>query len=331
LLSLLSELVNRPVVASNISSPAFFRVIAETRPTLLIDEADTFLCGDSELKGILCSGYRRATAFVVRVANSDPDAPVRSTGLASFSSWCPKAMAAIGRFPDTLADRCILIRMHRKSPQENCERLRTLDASCLRRHCARFVADHHQLIASAKPDLPSDLNDRAADLWEPLLALADLAGGPWPARAREAALALSAGAQDSNLAGTLFLDILVAFCHEPDGRLFTRDLVASLNLSTDRPWLELRNGKPVTELWLARFLRPYGIRPHNIWRDGVQAKGYFRDDFADLFRRYIPLSEIQALKAQILNQSPFEGRSPSPTLPPTRRQEQDDLTRTVDG
>jgi hypothetical protein len=50
LLTLLSRLVNRPVVASNISTPAFFRVIEQTRPTLIIDEADTFLQKNHELR-----------------------------------------------------------------------------------------------------------------------------------------------------------------------------------------------------------------------------------------------------------------------------------------
>src|SRR5580765_748757 len=104
LLTVLSELVNRPVVAANISSPAFFRVIEEVRPTLLIDEADTLLQGNDELRGILNSGYTRKTAYVVRVANQPGrmmgvsgearDAQERSAGsgtrLARFSCWCPK-------------------------------------------------------------------------------------------------------------------------------------------------------------------------------------------------------------------------------------------------
>src|SRR5436190_6284610 len=150
LLTVLSELVNRPVVSTNISSPAFFRVIEEVQPTLLIDEADTFLHGNHELRGILNSGYTKKTAYVVRVTHevasegrvprvpisasprpsdgrgikgegpgsslSTPHSalPTSQSRLVRFSCWCPKAMAAIGRFPDTLADRCILIRMQRK-------------------------------------------------------------------------------------------------------------------------------------------------------------------------------------------------------------------------
>jgi len=175
LLTVLSELVHRPEVAANISSPAFFRVIEETQPTLLIDEADTFLQGNDQLRGILNSGYSRKTAYVVRVASQeseakDPSSDTKGSRLVRFSCWCPKAIAAIGRLPETLADRCIVIRMQRKTATEQCERLRNLDATVLRQQCARFVLDHAQNIAEAQPKIPSDLPDRAADIWEPLLA-----------------------------------------------------------------------------------------------------------------------------------------------------------------
>src|SRR5206468_198244 len=109
------------------------------------------------------------------------------SGLVAYSCWCPKAIAAIGRLPDTLADRCIVIRMERKTPDEECERLRNLDGLELRRQCAQFVVEHGRAIVQARPEIPEELNDRAADIWEPLLALAELAGGEWPAKAREAA------------------------------------------------------------------------------------------------------------------------------------------------
>src|SRR5437667_9757165 len=79
LLAVLCELVNRPVVASNISSPAFFRVIEEKEPTLLIDEADTVLHRNKELRGILNSGYAKKTAYVIRAANQTAQAS-RSEG-----------------------------------------------------------------------------------------------------------------------------------------------------------------------------------------------------------------------------------------------------------
>jgi hypothetical protein len=326
LLTVLSELVNRPVVAANISPPAFFRVIAETQPTLLIDEADTFLQGNEELRGILNSGYSRKTAFVVRVANQsvNHDSPANSptdppSQLASFSCWCPKVMATIGRFPETLADRCILIRMHRKTNAEDCERLRNLEPTTLRRQCARFALDHASDIASATPTIPTCLNDRAADIWEPLLALADLAGEPWPQLARDAAISFAASAHDNSPIASLFLDLLIPLLRAQDGKIFSRLLVAALNLQTDRPWAELRKGKPITELWLAQHLRPYGIRPQNLWINGEQAKGYLAQDFWDTFRRYIPKPELQAFLAQHQSPTPPPPAAAAEPPPDTRQ------------
>ncbi len=334
LLTVLCDLVNRPVVAANISSSAFFRLIGEARPTLLIDEADTFLQGNDELRGILNSGYKRKTAFVVRVTNEIAKVRVDDRGrdgrmslvtscgtgeggrdqieslvtssptgegsrLARFSCWCPKIMAAIGRLPDTLADRCIVIRMQRKTSREQCERLRNLDTADLRRKCVRFIADHANAIAAAQPELPDGLNDRATDIWEPLFALADLAGGVWPKQARAAAMALNSGAQDADPISSLLLDILLTFSIDLKNRMFSRDLIAGLaNRATDRPWAEACKGKPITELWLAAKLRPYGIRPKTIWIDDRHAKGYLLDDFTETFRRYIPKAEAESFIAE---------------------------------
>jgi hypothetical protein len=327
LLSVMGELVNRPVVASNISSPAFFRVIQETQPTLLIDEADTFLQGNDELRGILNSGYTKKTSFVWRVASEGASSQIRNQNveirnkdeeirseagirggaarsergnvLAKFSCWCPKAMAAIGRLPDTLADRCIVIRMQRKRGDEACERLRSLEPTVLKRKCVRFVMDHEAAIAEAKPAIPLSLNDRAADIWEPLLTLADLAGGEWPEKARQAAMSLSASSQESNPIASLLLDIYVIFTLLKRDRLFTREMMDGLNSSLDRPWGEMRNGKEIDELWLAQRLRPYGIRPRTMRIGEKRAKGYYQEDFLEVCRRYIPKSELVRLWEEI--------------------------------
>jgi uncharacterized protein DUF3631 len=222
--------------------------------------------------------------------------------LVRYSCWCPKVMAAIGRLPETLADRCIVIRMQRKTAKEECERLRNLEATSLRRQCARFVADHESEIARARPEVPSSLNDRAADIWEPLLALADLAGGDWPERGRAAAVSLSANAQENNPIGSLLLDILVVFVQTEEDRMFSRDLVEGLNQFGERPWAELRKGKVITELWLAQQLRPYGVRPATLRIAGVKAKGYVQADFGEVFRRYIPSSEVEALRAEVMGE-----------------------------
>jgi putative DNA primase/helicase len=332
LLSLLGELVHRPVAASNVSPPAFFRVIQDLHPTLLIDEADTFLASNEQLRGILNSGYHKKNSYVLRALNQSssssssdsdsawPAAPKsdvggaspsqsasasasdsRSTSLpsvASFSCWGPKVIATIGHFPDTLADRCIVIRMQRKAVREQCERLRNIQPEPLRQQCARFAADNGPAIAAANPESVDELNDRAADIWEPLFVLADLAGGDWPQRARQAALTLSAAATESNPLGSLLLDIWTIMFQAPDGRMFTRDLVARLNYITGHPWTDARQNKPISDLWLATQLRPYGVKPRTIWIGDDHAKGYDATDLEDTFKRYVSRADLEALKAE---------------------------------
>jgi hypothetical protein len=316
LLAVLSEMVNRPVVSSNISPPAFFRVIEEFRPTLLIDEADTYLRGNDELRGILNAGYTKKTAFVVRVANekirssnsetrnklqsemieSSNGSPElnsnRRPTLARFSSWCPKVIAAIGRLPDTLADRCIVVRMQRKTAAEQCARVRDLDGEVLRRQCARFVRDHRGEISGATPSVPKGLNDRAADIWEPLLAIAELAGEEWAKKAREAAEALTSAAQENNPASSLFMDIMLVFAAAKSDRVFSRELTQQLNEFRERPWQNLCRGRVMNEAWLAHYLRPYGVVTRTVRAGDLRAKGYYLDDFKDVFKRYLPKSEL---------------------------------------
>jgi hypothetical protein len=127
LLTALSRMVDRPAVSANISSSAFFRAIEELQPTLLIDEADTNLRGKDDLTGILNAGYTKSTAFVWRMSydvgtgeqeklgKTDSVVPGR---VARYSCWCPKAIAGIGRLPATLASRCIVVQMHRKTQRK---------------------------------------------------------------------------------------------------------------------------------------------------------------------------------------------------------------------
>ncbi len=294
LVAALSELVSRPEVAANISPPAFFRVIEETRPTLLIDEADTLLPGNDALRGILNSGYKRRTSYVVRV-NSQGSGVEGPMGLARFSCWCPKLISTIGSLPETLADRCIVVRMHRKTASERCERLRELDGETLRRCCLRFVADRAAEIAGARPEIPAGLNDRAGDIWEPLLALADLAGGEWPKGAREAAVGLSGGSQENGPIGSLLLDMVVAFATTGAERMFSRDVVERLEGMGSRPWEELRKGRAISEIWLAWQLRPYGLRPRTMWIGEAAAKGYVGAEVMEAARRYVSRAELEEL------------------------------------
>jgi hypothetical protein len=323
LMGVISRVGFRTIAFAHINPAGVFRAIHEHQPTLLIDETDMFLHKNTELKGILNAGYTKQTAFVIRVGaqrrfdaaavprNSEARSrEVHGNGsgeqngktqksegevsggpkLERFSCWCPKVIAKIGQLPSVLADRCIILRMERKAQEEECEELRDLEEEgrTLRRKCARFVIDHEEAIRAARPKAPAGLNNRAADVWEPLFVLADLAGGSWPERARLAAIELSARTEERNPINALLSDIMESFSIFQAERLFSRQLLDFLRQHENRPWAEARNGKPVTEIWLSQQLRPYGIRPRTMWIGEHAAKGYMREDFAEVFRRYLP-------------------------------------------
>lgn len=282
LVGLLGELVTRPLVASNISPAAVYRVIEAAHPTLLVDEADSFLKDNEELRGVLNSGHSRDSAYVVR-CDGENNEPRR------FATWCAQAIGMIGSLPATLADRSIEVRLQRKRTSESVAKLTRLGReglAMLARQAARWAADHP--IADASPAIPGGLNDRAADNWEPLLAIADAAGGDWPERARKAAVVLSGGEpEDGQAVGVrLLADIRDIFEARQADRLASADLAAALGEMEDRPWPEWRGGKPMTTRQLAQQLHHFGIEPRNLRLAAEVKKGYQTQDFSDAWARY---------------------------------------------
>jgi putative DNA primase/helicase len=292
-LETLSLLASRPLPASNVSPSAIFRVIEQTAPTLLIDEADTFAKDNEELRGLLNSGHTRRTAFVLRsVPVADNQWEARK-----FSTWAPMALSGIGRLFPTLEDRSIRIVLKRKLPTEKVSRLPLRDDAepfaSLRRQCVRWAHDHLEAIRSTDPPEPPGLNDRAADNWRPLLAIAEVAGGDWPTRITVAIAALSAADGDNEGLGVLLLkDMQQAFTDRNGENIFSDDLVKQLHGMEERPWLEYgRERAPITKGQMARLLRPFEIRPRSVRIGADTAKGYTLEMCCDAFERYISLPD----------------------------------------
>lgn len=291
LLIVLGALVPRRLFASNVTPAVLFRTIEKYSPVLLIDEADTFVRDNDELRGVLNSGHTRTTAVAIRAVGDDHDPR-------AFSTWCPKAIALIGKLPGTLADRAIEIRMRRRTAGEHVERLRQdrIEAMChdLRRQAARWADDHLPGLQDSDPAVPAALNDRAADCWRPLLALADAIGGSWPTRAREAAMALSSDDGEEDAATLLLRDIRDGFTDEGDPEVLTSAaIIERLTGLEDRPWGEWSKGRPLSPAKLARMLAGYGVHPAGTLRIGSKtAKGYRRSAFADAWARY--LGDVEA-------------------------------------
>jgi hypothetical protein len=283
MLSVLGKLVRRPMSASNISAAALFRSIDAWHPTLLVDEADAFMRDNEELRGLLNSGHTRDSAYVVRVVGDD-HTPTR------FTTWGCKAIAGIGHLADTLMDRAIVLALRRKLAHESTERLRHAESGLfddLAAKLARFAQDNTEAVRRARPALPSALNDRAQDNWEPLLSIAEIAGGDWPTLARDAALILSGGEPESTVGDELLADIREIFDGRQESKISTADLLAVLCFDAEKPWATYSRGRPLSHHQLARKLKGYGIRSKNVRIGHDVAKGYERGWFEDAFARYL--------------------------------------------
>ncbi len=286
-LILLNWLTPRSELASNISPSAIFRYIEEQKPCLLIDEADSFLKSSEEARGILNSGHTKAAAYVIRNVEMGGDhKPQR------FSTWSPKVIASIGGLAGTLEDRAIIVPMQRKPKGAKVARCRRRDCAefaDLRRQALRWATDNLETLQAAKPALPHALNDRACDNWEPLLAIADLAGGEWAGKARDTAKALSGDevAADDDDGVELLHDIRAVFDATIDDVIFTKLMIAHLVADSERQWAAYgRAHQPITDRQVAKLLSPFGIISGTVQLGDATAKGYRRSAFAEAWSRY---------------------------------------------
>jgi hypothetical protein len=313
LLEVLELVVHEPLPTANISDAALFRAIAELSPTLLLDEVDAIFGGKArereDLRGLLNAGYRRG-AVVRRMGGP------KMTKLEAFPVYCPKAFAAIGKLPDTIADRSITIRLQRKTREEQVERFRRRwaqpEGESLRDRLAAWLEPQLDYLHEPLPDLPDALDDRAQDFWEPLFSIADLAGGGWPDRARAAALELSGNGEreDDSLTARLLKDIWTVFENGACDRFRTADLIAHLAEIEESPWGDWY-GKPITPQGLSKLLAPHRVKTMPVWIDGQTGRGYKVEQFADAFHRVLGVRGVRSVSSK----SPSQAAPNAPNAP----------------
>lgn len=297
LLFLLGRLVKRPLAASNISPAALFRAIDAWKPTLLVDEADAFMRDNEELRGLLNCGHTRESAYIIRVVGDD-HTPKR------FNAWGAKALAGIGHLPDTIMDRSIVLELRRKLPSESVQKLRHADPDVfktLTAKLARFTNDNKLAIRQMRPSLPGELHDRAQDNWEPLLAIASVAGGHWPDLAQQAALKLSGtDATTGSVGNELLADIRESFERKRAQKVSISNLLAWLLEDEELSWVTYNRGRPMTARQMTKQLKTYGIKSKSIRVGYEVAKGYELLQFDEAFDRYLspttenPVTSLQA-------------------------------------
>ncbi len=315
LLDIIEATCHNPLLTVNATTAAIFRSIGEDPPTLIVDEADTIFGTkkaaeqNEDLRGLLNAGHQRGRPAIRCVG---PHQEVKK-----FPTFAMAALAGIGELPDTIRDRAVVIRMRRRKPGEEVKPYRHRrdgpPLHTLRDRLAAWVRAHLQALEEAEPAMP--LEDRAADTWEPLFAIAELAGGPWPERAAKAATEITnaeiSTEVEASLGVRLLTDCRAIFTHgmfpgAQHGVIASEELVKRLRAIDDAPW----DGFGLNTRGLSQRLEPYGIRPDRVrpdGRSGAQVRGYKLADFIDAFERYCPPVE-----------DPTEDMSPPVTASPAQ-------------
>ena len=306
LLTVINGLVYSPLPVANCSTAYIYRSVGGDRPsTLLFDEVDALFGSkkaaesNEDLRALINAGVER-------------DAPVgRTVGPnhqpMEFETFAMVALAGIGRLPDTIEDRAVTVAMKRRTKDEKVSQFRRRRdrprLHTLREELAAWADSVRERAGAEYPDLPID--DRAADVWEPLVAVADLAGGQWTVSARAAAAALSdESAEDDtqSLNVRLLNDIQALFdrgttdggpigspcrssglaCSDSPCRFVkSDDLCGQLRRLIESPWRDAE----LTPSKLGRRLTDnFRIRTRHS-SDKTQ-RGYHLADFVDAFTRY---------------------------------------------
>lgn len=285
LLSTMSKMAFRPIQASNITAAATFRLIDAVQPTLFIDEADSFLRQNESMRCIINSGHTHDSANVVRV---NPE----TLEVQLFSTWCAKALCGIGHLPETIESRSIILKMRRKMAGEHAANLRHSDPTvfdAIKRKLARWSADNAEQFSKLHPVMDG-LNNRDADNYEPLLAIAMLVGDDWVEHITKAAKQLTKSDSDNRSIGVELLDACrTAFDTLKTDRISSTSLIREICKDEDAPFENYNRGKPITPRQMARWLRQYGIVPKTVrFNYGNTGKGYNKKQFAEAFAAYLP-------------------------------------------
>jgi MoxR-like ATPase len=290
-------LVPSPELSANTSAAAMVRIIAEARKeeryvTVLYDEIDEVFNkkedGIADLKSAFNAGYRRNGRFT-RCINA-------GGSIGRFACYAPLAMAGLKTLPDALARRTIFINMKPRANDEPKEDFILRDqpeqAEPIYDALAEWCEKRRAEISGYRPDMPAAVVDRNKEIWEPLITIADMAGGEWPDRARDAAVFLVGAAMDDSVKAGSDIELLIhireAFLNAD--KIHADELVRRLCNREESPWMDMGWGKPLTTAILRERLKPYV--PHDrkrtqVFIDGTNRTGYRLEDFHDAWKHYV--------------------------------------------
>ena len=297
-------LVPDPILSMSATPAVIVRLVSAGKPTILYDEIDGVFgsAKAQEANGDLCSilngGYRRGAKVHRCVTHG------KKVETEELDAFAPVAVAGLRDLPDTLASRSIFIRMKRRAPDERVEPFRIRyqhdEAKPIKEALAEWCAAHD--LTGIEADLPEGIEDRAADCWEPLIAIADAAGGDWPEMSRAAAVFLTKRSKDE--AQTSGVELLghIRDAFGDDNKLWTKIITDRLCERDESPWKDIR-GKPLDDRGLASRLKPYGVKSRDVKINGVNKKGYYAADLHDAWRRYLAAATSATSATNLYNKS----------------------------
>ncbi len=302
LFSLLKHLTCNSMMVSG-ATPSFVqRVLNKSKPTLLMDEFDSFKQMSDKFGNILNAAHNREGAFIgISISQGSDWNPEL------LDVYAPIALALINTKPvqPTLQDRCIEIKLQRKAANETVKRYVVKEATALlkpiRLRATRWAVNNMKDLEAYIPDIPKALDDRQGDNWFPLLAIADLAGGALPDQARAAALLIAGTVveEDRDLDLKLLKDAY-KIVKAKGGRVHMGELFSSLrNLGKDKD-----EDSPWTGWWIKdafkhrqhirTVLKGYGIEISRNCKVGIDNKsGYKIEAFGDAYERYIKTNGVE--------------------------------------
>jgi Protein of unknown function (DUF3631) len=313
LLEVFEQFVAKPWLTSRVSPAVLVRKVAKQRPTLLLDESDTAFSAEKEysevLRGILNSGFQRGGCASVCVKKNGDWEPQ------DFPTFGAKVIAGIGvnKLPATVKDRSIPISLKRKMGSETTDRFRKKKekraTQPLRDRIETWASTNIEALReAADPPVLDVLNDRQQDVCDPLLQIAYLVGGDWPARLEQALKEVcgAADSADESLSIKLLSDIRDLFDEAKVDRLASADVISKLGEIETSPWADWHCGKGLTPNSLAKLLKDFKIGPKKIREGETTLRGYLRESFTDVWGRYLPknapLTHISDLQVEQVEQ-----------------------------
>ena len=288
-MELTEALCHRPLKTANATPAALFRSVSSDPPTILHDEADTIFQTvggkpnptSDDLRGFYNAGFQRGEVALRVLPGGE---------VGEFQTFAMVMLCSITDLPDTVMDRSLVIRMRKRAKDEFVEPWRTKSAlplQKLRDQLNDWLRANLDELREVEPLTP--LHDRPADVWDSLLAVADLAGGDWPAQARTAAEFLTAAEKEAaqESASLRLLRDIREVWPEDTRKMHSSDLCVRLNCGDGFGWDRMNSGRGISATEVAEILQPYGIKPKQQKIGSTNLRGYRREWLEEAWVRYL--------------------------------------------